>query len=639
MRVIYLLLLAIVDATPLTSRASAGPLATLRDGSVLQGITDGNVDRFLGVRYAAAPVSGLRFATPKDAPSPAQPPPPRGTDLFSGIQNQRVDYNQTIFEPRGVASDAGELFQTRQIPLANDTARAATDAAPAQTVDATAYGPQCPQSGDSILIMDEDCLFLNINRPTGIPITTLLPTLVYMHGGGQQSGSGSSSFANFLAAANNAGTPIMVVSLNYRLSILGFMASTEFKQLRQEEPDADVNWNLAYHDFRKAIEWVKKEGAAFGVDTDKITIWGQSAGSFGVAAQIMAYPVNGGDDGGYTVRPPYTAAIMESGSPAGAPIAPVKYKDEQYARVLALSGCATDEAEDGKSLARTHLDCLRQRDWQTLRAVHLAEASRASNPNTYPLGVYAWTAALDGGPCISHNNVTGFYAGPPSTIIAQGQYADVPMIAGNNQDEGTQFTPQGIFDDAQLADWLVRCFFLDAHSDETRALFAEILNQYSDDPTIGSPFIVRGSDDTDRFYGVNNQYKRGAAIYGDIRFQSNRRILMRNVAEQNRTAYSFLYANFSSSTPPSQGVPHTTDLNALLSGSTTPIGAIMSRQFSQFAYTGNPNADGLPQWPKYDADASAIEYSNGTIQQIKDDYRDDPINLLLRDDILAATSR
>ena len=628
MRLVFWLLAATTAraATTSSSRTIAGPVATLRDGSVLQGITQDHVDRFLGVRYASAPVKGkLRFAPPKLPPSPAEPPPRPSHDLFSGTQNQHVNFSESDFQPRRRSSTRHTVNH-----FGSGATRFATRAA-AQTVDATAYGPQCPQSGDTILGMDEDCLFLNINRPAGIPTTTLLPTLIYMHGGGQQSGTGGASFANFLAAANQTGRPVMVVSLNYRLSIYGFMASTEMSTLRAKEPDADVNWNLGYHDFRQAVQWVKQEGAAFGIDTSKIVIWGQSAGAFGVSALLTAYPSGG------NAQPPFSGAIMQSGAPGGTPVAPVSYKDAQYARVLALSGCATSAAT-GKSLERTHLDCLRQKDWQTLRAVHLAEATRANTPNTYPLGDHAWTAALDDGPSAMYNNVSGFFGSPPSTLIAQGHFANVPVISGNNEDEGTLFTPPGFFSDTELSDWLMRCFFLAPHSSSSQQLFAQILNLYPDDPTVGSPFTVSGSDDTDRFYGVNNQYKRGAAIYGDLRFQSMRRLLMRSVAAHNRTGYNFHYANVSPVTPASLGVPHTTDLNAVLAVNNA-VGAIMARQFAFFAHTGNPNGGNLPDWPKYDANESSIQYRNGTVAQIRDDYRAEPINSLLTQQMLDATSR
>ena len=563
---LLLCLLSSAQAKRHGARQAAAPSATLRDGSVIVGSSDGKLLGWRGVRYAAAPVGTLRFAPPQDPPSPARGPPAYNGSYYSGVQTRRnaTASKRDVIDVRSALAGGG-LWQRRKLPIdipgtgsgetssssdttptstestatstpsgslnagassdagattANSSAVTTTTAttsgsdagatsapAPKATLQATNYGPMCPQAGSDIRSMNEDCLFANINRPADVPRDTLLPVMLFFHGGGQESGSGNIDYTDFIRTSSDAGMPVMTVSINYRLNLLGFLTGSEFASLRSKEPHANVAWNLAYQDGRQATRWVRNEIRAFGGDPSKITIWGQSAGSFMVGAQLLGHPglpLTAGENAtasNATTRPLFHGAILQSGTPSGIPIANVTAKDAQYQRVLANTGCNTQKAATGKSLARTHLDCLRSIDWRTLRAVHLAESTRARDPASFVLGAYAWSASADGGPGETHNNVTGFYSGIPSLALNAGNFADVPLIAGNNQDEGTIFAQQTIFTDAQLSNWIRNSFFLQGQQSSTNTLWNRILAAYPDDPTQGSPFHPRGTDLHDRFFG------------------------------------------------------------------------------------------------------------------------------------------
>jgi len=147
--------------------------------------------------------------------------------------------------------------------------------------------------------VSEDCLYLNIwtASKTG---NEKLPVLVYFYGGGFLAGDGSEPRYDGESMARKG---IVSVTVNYRLGVFGFFAHPE---LTKESPHhASGNYGLL--DQSAALQWVQKNIAAFGGDPKKITIAGESAGSFSVSAQ-MASPLS---------KNIIAAAIGESGSLLG----------------------------------------------------------------------------------------------------------------------------------------------------------------------------------------------------------------------------------------------------------------------------------------------------------------------------------
>tara|TARA_R110002003_G_scaffold70_1_gene6282 strand:+ start:20514 stop:22418 length:1905 start_codon:yes stop_codon:yes gene_type:complete len=135
-----------------------------------------------------------------------------------------------------------------------------------QTIQATTYGLQCAQGGSG----SEDCLFLNIQTPY-IPKAgskmLLRPVLFWIHGGGFTGGSGADSLSDGGNLASKE--DLVVVSINYRLSTLGFLAI----------PGTDIKGNFGIADQITALDWVVANIASFGGDPKKITIAGESAGA------------------------------------------------------------------------------------------------------------------------------------------------------------------------------------------------------------------------------------------------------------------------------------------------------------------------------------------------------------------------
>ena len=149
-----------------------------------------------------------------------------------------------------------------------------------QGVDATTYGPYClqalPAGSEEVLGVyaaqeqDEECLYLNIWRPSVATSFSMLPTMVYIHGGGFNFGSAAEpTYSGANLAAEHG---IVVVNLNYRLGLFGFLVSGE-------NGYGGLN---GIHDQINALTWVSKHIESFGGNPNDVTVFGESAGGFSV---------------------------------------------------------------------------------------------------------------------------------------------------------------------------------------------------------------------------------------------------------------------------------------------------------------------------------------------------------------------
>jgi para-nitrobenzyl esterase len=147
------------------------------------------------------------------------------------------------------------------------------------TLNATSFGASCPQQRRFDLTEEsliEDCLTLNVTTPINIPSSEKLPVLVWLPGGGFVGGSSNLYRLDKLAHEGR----IIVVSMNYRIGALGFMA----------HPSISAGWNgnIGLEDQRLAMQWVKDNIEAFGGDKTKITIAGESAGAASTCLHLLS---------------------------------------------------------------------------------------------------------------------------------------------------------------------------------------------------------------------------------------------------------------------------------------------------------------------------------------------------------------
>ncbi|KAL8290049.1 hypothetical protein RQP46_002988 [Phenoliferia psychrophenolica] len=254
----------------------------------------------------------------------------KGTTKRHTRQRRRDSLDYCTWVGRDEAHTATEGFYGipfAQPPVGN--LRFAPPVAPTSSFgvfDASKYGPICPQ-GDVIAGTDpsvlevlantaldllnatgilvgltggqEDCLTINIQRPVGTTADSRLPVF----GGAFQFG-GSSTYENYshnlIQTSVEAGSPVIFVSINYRVSSFGFLGGAEMRA------DPTTTPNAGLMDQRLALEWVQKNIANFGGDPTKVTATGESSGAMSIGLQMVAY------DG--KLNGLFRGAIMESGS-------------------------------------------------------------------------------------------------------------------------------------------------------------------------------------------------------------------------------------------------------------------------------------------------------------------------------------
>ena len=261
---------------------------------------------------------------------------------------------------------------------------------------ATEFGPRCMQApiySDMIFRdrsdkpMSEDCLYLNVWTPAKSD-KDRLAVMVWFYGGGFQAGSSSEPRYD---GENFAKKGIVVVSVNYRLGVFGFLAHPELTK----ESGVNASGNYGLMDQIAGLQWVKKNIAAFGGDPEKVTIAGESAGSLSVSA-LMASPLATGL---------FRGAIGESGAFFGHPPA----------------GMAMPPLAETEKTGAGFAESLGAKDLAALRAKRAEELLSAvqKDPSTS-----FWPSA-DG------------YVLPKdvAAIFAEGKQSHVPLLAGWNAEE------------------------------------------------------------------------------------------------------------------------------------------------------------------------------------------------------------
>ncbi len=224
------LVLAVVLATTwilaVPAPAAGGPVVVTPYGAV-EGSTDGEVDAFLGIPFAAPPVGPLRW----------QPPRPPGP--WDG------------------------------------------------TLAATAWPPPCPQKGpDDGVVGAEDCLYLNVWAPSGAAPGSL-PVLVFLHGGGNVQGStsvgqmGTRLYEGDLLALRGR---VVVVTTQYRLGVLGFLVHPALSTASA----TGTSGNYGLLDQQAALRWVRDAIGPFGGDPGRVMLFGESAGATDTLMQLAS---------------------------------------------------------------------------------------------------------------------------------------------------------------------------------------------------------------------------------------------------------------------------------------------------------------------------------------------------------------
>ncbi|KAI0088623.1 carotenoid ester lipase precursor [Irpex rosettiformis] len=513
----------------------SAPTVTLDNGTFV-GAVSGNVNKYLGIPFAKPPTGDLRF----------------------------------------------------RLPVANDPYTG--------TLQATSFGTACPQQAfnfdipvpgisdivnevingfyDLITPNGEDCLTVNVWTPTNVAKGTKLPVAVWIFGGGFEIGAPELYDGGVIVDHSiSMGSPVVYVSMNYRVSAFGFLASAEVK-------NAGVG-NLGLQDQRQALRWVQKYISAFNGDPTKVTIWGESAGAISAALHLVA---NNGDNEGL-----FRGAFMESGSTI--PVGDLTGGQNEYDAIVQKTGC---------SGSADTLECLRQAPYSTLKA-----AVDQSPALLGPTGLHlAYLPRADG----------IFLTDNPQRLVQNGKVANVPFVNGNNDDEGTLFTLAllNITTDSQVASYLTQNYLPKASA----STINQFMQLYPSDITAGSPYS------TGILNALTPQFKRLASVQGDLVFQAPRRFLLQQRSDKQPT-WSYLSKRFKIA--PILGSFHATDLLNVYTGGD------MTDYIINFVNNLDPNGPTVTNWPKYtNANPQLLTFLDGLIPRTitKDNYRVDQMNFV-----------
>jgi len=517
---------------PVLSWAAHDKTAVIRlDSGPITGKVESGISTYLGIPYAAPPVGNLRWKAPQEV---APWTKTRKCVEFGAACPQPSKENNAVEKAGAIAK-----------PGASSSA-----------------SPKKRNAGYS-----EDCLYLNVWTPAKGP-DEKLPVMVWIHGGGFNFGSASQPeyYGRNLAAKG-----VVVVTLNYRLGPLGFLAHP---LLSKESPDG-TSGNYAILDQIAALKWVKRNIAEFGGNPDCVTLFGQSAGSRSVCLQMIS-PLSAGL---------FHRAIAESGGPiiGSEYLSPVFNGD--YANISRM----------GETLA-ARLGCDREAD--VLAAMRAKPADEVVAAAACKTGLFddclLFAPALDG-----HVLPTD-----PYTAYYLGLQHNVPVITGSTLNEGTLY----LINEPGLTVNKYVSYLKSRFSGNYAKAFAAFPAPTAADvfPALDRIITVAANAQPARLVAgcMVNAGSRGY-LYHFTRLAGT---AMENKMKVHHGAdLAYVFGNMNKD----DGYE---DLDFELSNK-------MMAYWVNFAKTGDPNGPGLPAWPAYDFASDMTLELGDAIRAVKNLYK------------------
>ena len=454
--------------------------------------------------------------------------------------------------------------------------------------DATAFGPRCYQQAleEGFYAMEpqpmsEDCLFLNVW--TGASSSDAnLPVMVWIHGGAFIVGSGSEAGYQGDRLAQDG---VVVVTVNYRLGLLGFFAHPQLSA----ESELGASGNQGLYDQIAALQWVQANIAAFGGDPANVTIFGESAGSISVCYLVATPLAKGlfqkaiGQSGGcFAKHPTLSTSVAEFPLLA----TPGVTDNSGYGVGQSIAAAFSAETDDADVITK-----MREMSPDDIAARLLDMQVIVPWRSIYVDGV--------------------MFPKQMRSLMSNGGASHVDSIVGSTKDEGVMLWSQ--VPETSIDEW-------QSNIQTSTPKFAErLIEAYTADAQKSTKTATQ-------------------EIMSDAIFTSEMRTWAQHVENQGKNAFVYIFNH----APPlsefgrSLGAFHggeiqyvfqshvgenaDDDTPVLWDDSDRKVASMMRQYWVNFAKTGNPNGDGLSEWPRYTASTNqtlAIEASPYVVTDLR----------------------
>jgi para-nitrobenzyl esterase len=408
--------------------------------------------------------------------------------------------------------------------------------------DARSFGPVAPQSqreimeffGNDISNMSEDCLYLNVWSKGADDKKR--PVMVWIHGGAFVSGSGSSSWydgASFAAQGD-----VVVVTINYRLGIFGFL---HLGEIGGEE--YATSGNCGIQDQVAALQWVQENIAAFGGDPNNVTIFGESAGAMSIGV-LLGFP---------SAQGLFHKAILQSGAAANV------HSSEKATKIA------------GHLLATLQVEPTNLSKLEELSVEQLIQAADLVPPMSL-------------GPVIDDVSLPRH----PEEAIADGSVKDITILIGTNKDEYNIFS---VFDpewknadETKVTQLFEKTFgplvpLISSYLGGNQRLSQELYNKLLTMRVFTYPAQKL----------TELQVKQGAPVWM-YRFDWETPVFGGALKSTHALEIPFVFNTLD--TPNTENFTGSSPERDL-------VASQMHQAWINFARNGNPNSESLPEWPQY----------------------------------------